>query len=136
MPYEILKHTADIRLRVWGKTQKELFEEAAAALLKLMRPVKDKRPAAPVKRRLTLEAANLTELLVDFLSRILTLAQTAKETYIKVAVWELGDTKVAAELDAVKVKEFGEDIKAVTYHEAEVKQKESGEWETLLVLDI
>lgn len=136
MPYEILKHTADIRLKVWGRTQEELFEEAAYALLKIMQPEVGNHHAAPVKRYLAAEAASLTELLVDFLNRILTSAQTNKETYIKVDVHHLHDTNLEAELEAVKAEEFGEDIKAVTYHEAEVRQNEKGEWETFLVLDI
>lgn len=136
MPYEILKHTADIRLKVWGRTKEELFEEAARALLKIMQPEVKNRRAAPVKRHLSAEAANLTELAVDFLNRILTSAQTNKETYIKVGVRHLYGTKLEAELDAIKVKGFGEDVKAVTYHEADVKQNEKGEWETFLVLDI
>jgi len=31
---------------------------------------------------------------------------------------------------------LGEDIKAVTYHEAEVKKKKDGIWETMLIFDI
>ncbi len=136
MPYETLKHTADVRLRVCGKTKEELFEDAAYALLKTMQPEVEDHHVVPIKRHLTVEAGNITELLVDFLNRILTSAQTNKETYIKVGVHHLHDTDLEAELDAVKADEFGEDVKAVTYHEAEVKQNKEGKWETLLVLDI
>lgn len=136
MPYEILKHTADVRLQVWGKTKEELFEEAAYALLKTMQPEAEDRHVVPVKRRLAAEAGNITELLIDFLNRILTSAQTNKETYTNVRICHLNDRNLESELNAVRVKKFGEDIKAVTYHEAEIRQKENGKWETLLVLDI
>lgn len=136
MPYEILPHTADTRLRVRGKTKEELFEEAAYALLKVMQPQVENRHAVPAKRRVAVEAGNTTELLVDFLNRLLTSAQTNKETYLRICIHHLHDHNLEAELDAVKVEEFGEDVKAVTYHEAEVKHNNNGEWETLLILDI
>ncbi len=34
------------------------------------------------------------------------------------------------------VSSLDEDIKAVTYHEAEVKETEDRKWETMIVLDI
>lgn len=136
MPYQILEHTADFRLRVWGKNKKEFFEEAAYALLEVMQPKEKKQNLVSVKRKLKIRSRDVTELLVDFLNSILTRTQTNKETYVKVDILYLDNTNLEAELGAVKVKEFKKDIKAVTYHQAEVKRNQKGEWETLLVLDI
>lgn len=136
MPFEILGHTADVRLRVWGKTLAELFEAAAYGLMAMMQPVAENHYSMTVTRHLEIQAGDSTELLIDFLNQILTLAQTNRETYPRLRILHLGDQELEAELDAVPVDGFGKDVKAVTYHEAEVKRNEGGDWETLLVLDI
>jgi len=48
----------------------------------------------------------------------------------------LTETEIEVKVFGRKVEEFEEDIKAVTYHEAEVKKNEKGEYETMLVFDI
>jgi len=87
-------------------------------------------------RTVTVYASDRTALLVDFLNEALSLAQIHKEVYLSVAFSTFSEIALEATLKGAKVDEFNEDIKAVTYHEADVRQNEKGEWETTLIFDI
>ncbi|MBI2012846.1 MAG: archease [Candidatus Colwellbacteria bacterium] len=139
MPYEIIDHTADIKIRVRGNTLQNLFLEAATAMTELMKPLQIPDRHEYVKtpeRKIIVEAPDTTALLIDFLSEVLALSQTNKEIYNRMTFSHFSPTKVEAVLGEVRVEKFDEDIKAVTYHEADVRQNEKGEWETMIVFDI
>ena len=121
-------------MRVWGDTLESLFLDAARGMIEVIKITGPSKTGTT--REISLVAADKTALLVDFLNEILSLAQTYKEIYPEVVLKKLSETEVEAELKGVPVEGFDEDIKAVTYHEAEVKQNEEGEWETMLVFDI
>ena len=131
--YEILEHTADLKIRVFGKTKEELFLNSLLAMAESMKPEVEK--GAEVRRKIKVKSADLPALLVDFLSEVLYLVQTNKEIYRDVKFKKFTDTKIEAELFGQKVERFGEDIKAVTYHNLEIKQ--SGNiWEATILFDI
>jgi len=73
---------------------------------------------------------------VDFLSEVLYLIQTQREVYSDVKFKKFSDTEIEAELIGQKVERFEEDIKAVTYHNLEIRQKEDGSWEATILFDI
>jgi SHS2 domain-containing protein len=135
MPYEILKHTADLRMRVCADTLESLFLDAVKGMMSIMKKDLESEARNP-KRNLSISAGDKTALLVDFLNEILALAQTNKEVYPTVILKKLSETEIEAELTSVPVDGFDEDIKAVTYHEAEIRKNSAGNWETILVFDI
>jgi SHS2 domain-containing protein len=136
MPCEIKKHTADLRLKVWGNTLPELFSEALKGMMNIIKHKKLERKQKKIERPITVYARDKTALLVDFLNEALSLAQIHKEIYTSVTFSTFSEIAVEAVLWGRKVEEFDEDIKAVTYHEAEVRQNKKKEWETTLVFDI
>jgi len=135
MPYTILEHTADVRLLVEGRTLAELFAEALRGMMAVLKP-EGKEEAAETRHRIQLESASRTALLVDFLNEALCLAETHRESYAEVTFESISETRLDAGLRGRPVKSFGEDVKAVTYHEAEIRETEEGNLETKLVLDI
>ncbi len=135
MPYTILEHTADVRLLVEGRTLAELFAEALRGMMAVLKP-EGKENSAETRRRIQIDAASQTALLVDFLNEALWLAETHREAYAEVAFESISATRLIAVLRGRAVESFGEDVKAVTYHEAEIRQTEEGNLETKLVLDI
>ncbi len=135
MPYSFRKHTADIRMNVKGKTLEELFQDALLGMIKVMNPAW-LREARAVKREIAVKAPDATALLVDFLNEALALAHTECEAYTAVQFRSLSECSLEAELEGYKTESFDEDIKAVTYHEADVKKNNKGEWETILIFDI
>lgn len=134
MPYEILSHTADLRIRVKADSLKDLFGEALRAVGEILS--KNKKNEIPVIRKIFATSQDKTALLVDFLNEILALSQINKEVYVKVNFSELSENSLEAEIEGMKVDGFDEDIKATTYHEANIKQNKIGQWETILVFDI
>ncbi len=133
MPYRRLEHTSDLRLRVTGATREALFRDALRGLAAAMRP---RQARAAVTRELALEAADATALLVDFLSEALALMQARRESYRDVRFTALTERRLVATLRGAAVEGFDADVKAVTYHEAEVAAGAGGGWQTHLVLDL
>ena len=134
---EHLPHTADIRLRLRADSLPALFTAGFTALNDILKPgACTKEGSYPISRAVTLRSLDVTALLVDFLSEVLTLAQEEKAVFCVLTLLKLANTEVEARIEGIPAEGFDEDIKAVTYHQAEVHRKEGGEWETLLVLDI
>lgn len=135
MKYEILPHTADLKIKVFGKTKEELFSNALLAMTEALKPeiTESKEPAI---RDIVVKSADLETLLVDFLSEILYLVQTNKEIYPEINFKEFSDTKLKGKIFGKKIERFGEDIKAVTYHNLSVKQRRDNVWEAIIIFDI
>lgn len=132
--YEILEHTADLKIRAFGKTKKELFLNMLLGMETALRP-KIKNIKEKIKN-INVESSNLETLLVDFLSEVLYLIQVNKEICQDIKFKKFSDTKIEAELSGQKVESFGEDIKGVTYHDLEIKQNLDGTWQATVLFDI
>ncbi len=132
MSYQIEPHTADVRLKVEAESYPRLIEESFHGLMALL----DGKSAGQEKiREVSVEGKNKTILLIDFLNEVLALAQINKEHYVEIAIKTLTDERIEANLKGFPVSRFETDVKAVTYHEAEVKE-EDGRWSVSLVLDV
>lgn len=140
MTHEFLEHTADIRMRVTGGSLEEVFKSAAAGVMELLQPrsAAGGPPARPGRRRrsLALVAPDRTALLIDFLNAVLLGAQTHRERYDRIEFRRLTERDLAADLEGAPVEAFGGDVKAVTYHEAELRRGAEGSWSTVIVFDI
>ena len=131
--YEILQHTADVRLRVTASTLEELFSDALRGLMAVMGGnVVGAHGVRP--ENVEIESVDVTALLVDFLNEALVRAHVQRRSFTGASFASLTETHLAATLMSVPA-EFEEDVKAVTYHEAEVRCGDNG-WTTMLVLDI
>ena len=131
--YAIEEHTADLRLRVRASSLEELFTDALQGLMTVVDP--EGATAESVSAGISIEAPDPTALLVDFLNEALTRAHVDRQRYARVTFERLTETALLACLEGVRVARFGEDVKAVTYHDAEVRE-EDGTWSVVLVLDI
>ena len=136
MTYKLLEHTADIRMVVQGDSLESLFSEAVYGMMKILEPETDEQKGQFTERVITIEATDTTALLIDFLNEVLLSANLHKETYNEINFKSLSQHSLEAILHGVAVRSFGDDIKAVTYHEAEVKRNEDGTWETMIIFDI
>ena len=143
--FEILPHTADIKIRAYGKTKKELFRNALIGMFQVIHPiapecsVKNDRvvcSALPERHEIELTASDEESLLVDFLSEALYLSDVYNQAYLDVIVHECTDRNISATLCGVNVTGFEVvEIKAVTYHELEIKQH-NDVWQVDIVFDI
>ena len=122
--HELVEHTADVRLIVKADSLKELFEAALEGMAELLLQGNcTKKDLMQAHATITLDAPNATILLIDFLSVVLTQTQINRTIYCTISFQELGETHLSASLQGTHVNRFDEDIKSVTYHEAEIKKK-------------
>lgn len=134
---KFLSHTADIRLKVSAETLPRLFELCLNSMNRLLIRDFDKRKyTSDISKKIHLESADRTSLLIDFLSEVLTLSHVSKAVFFEMSIESITDNKITAVLDGTIMNSFDEDIKAVTYHEADVRLNENGDWETILIFDI
>jgi len=133
--FEILEHKADLMIRAFGKKKEELFLNMLLAMGESMRSEAE-RAEEKIKREIKVKALDLNSLLVDFLSEVLYLTQVNKEIYNDIKFKKFTDIEIEAELSGQKVERFGEDIKAVTYHNLDIHQRKDGIWEATVLFDI
>lgn len=134
--YTVIPHTADVRLKLSGDTLEEIF----LAGLEGMAQIEKKdfcqiSKVFPVKRTINLTSLDPTSLLIDFLSYVLTFSHEDQAIFCASDFQILSPTYLNTTVFGAKTDHFDEDIKAVTYHEAEVKKK-NGKYETTIIFDI
>lgn len=132
--YEILTHTGDVKIKVYGSTKEELFKNALEGMEAILKSkTKNKRSKT---RKFEVRSSDVNALLVDFLNEINYLRQVNKEMYMEVEFKNFSDNEAEGIVRGFEIYEFGEDIKAVTFHELDIRQNEKGEWETNIVFDV
>jgi len=131
--FEILPHTADLKIRVFGSSQEELFLNALLGMSESMRA---EELGEKTEREIEVASPDLAVLLVDFLSETLYFSQVYREVYSSASFSEFSDKQIKGRLIGHKVKNFGEDIKAVTFHNLKIQQRDSGIWEAVVLFDI
>ena len=134
MRYEVLEHKADLKIRAFGKTKKELFKNMLLGMNESQRP--ETKGKKKIKREIKIRSFGYLSLLIDFLSKVLYYNQTGREIYNDARFTKFTETELKVKLSGCKVERFGEDIKAVTYHGLEVKQNEEGSWQATVLFDI
>jgi len=141
--YEIINHTADIGIKVYGKDLNALFFNAAHAMFEIMLEVIKKIPMFQKEERkrflLNKQGNNLEEILVFWLSELLYLFFAEGLIMDKADIQKLDSSCIQAEVtgrvfspDFYRIKT---EIKAVTYHELEIKNTERG-YEAQVIFDV
>lgn len=135
--FEIISHTADAEIAALGTTLEELFPAALEGMNEMLKPgfCKDAE-GGTIEKEVEISAADATLLLVDFLSEILTASHEEKAVFCRAEFKLLDETSLQAVLRGARTSAFGRDIKAVTYHKAEIRKNEKGNWETHVVFDV
>lgn len=135
--YRFVPHTAEIALKVWGKTLDDLFLNAALGLVKAVGPkAKDKGTKKSI--RLKFFAASVEELFVHWLNEIAFLIQHKRFLPAK---WQCFVTPNG---NAIKGKIVGKiykelaltrEVKSATYHNLKI-QKIKSRFLTTVILDV
>ena len=137
MPIEYRSHTADIRMVITAKTLKELFQLSLEGMSNIMKAADcDKEDSFRRCDQIELKATDVTNLLIDFLSEVLSMSYVERSVYCKLSCSELTEQVITAEIYGRPVDQFDEEIKAVTYHEADVRRNPAGDWEVTIIFDI
>ena len=133
MPYKLREHTADIRLEITEESLAGLFSESMKAVNAVSCP---DFSSDVVERRVTVSSPDILSLLVDFLNELVFLGQVHHEAYEELRTVAVTETHFEGVVKGRKIIGMEEEIKAVTLHEASVRQTEKGTWLANLVLDI
>jgi SHS2 domain-containing protein len=131
--WRIDQHTADVRLRVSAPSLQALFADAMHALVEVMHPLEV--TTENVSADIDLAASDSTALLVDFLNDVLTRAHIERAAFRHIRFAALAETSLRATVAGARCGRFEEDVKSVTYHEAQVV-RDGANWTVTLVLDI
>jgi SHS2 domain-containing protein len=134
--YEIIEHTADVGLRVWAPDPGALFEQAAYGLIAIMG---EGTGEPSLREEIALDAPDGVALLVDWLSEVLFLFDARELVPLKVeAEVSVGPWRVRAVLhgtDGSNFEQHGPAVKAITYHDAMVRETNNGS-EARVYLDV
>ena len=126
-PFAEIDHSGDIGIEARGSDVKELLGNATLGLFSLLYRGKVR---ASVERRIRVESSSLEDLVVDWLSEVVTTGSARGELYGSVDVHDAGDHfaegVVAGEpFDSAK-HDPRFDVKAVTYHGLSVVETGDG----------
>jgi len=130
--YQEIEHTADWALKAWAPDLAGLLIEAARGMTGLMEMELDDEEIIPCDIQLTAEDAE--DLLVIFLSEILFLGESKELGFLNGKL-KLQNFHLDARLNMRKVRTRQKEIKAVTYHNLEIRRTEKG-LETVIVFDV
>ena len=135
--FEILDHTADIGLIVYGEGLKSLFENAGEAFFHLITDLRKVRQR--IEKRIKIEGESLERLMVDWLNELLYLHEVEYLLFKGFHIESVGENGLRARVkgepfqEGVHVIKTG--VKAVTHHQIEVR-KENDHWKAQIILDL
>jgi SHS2 domain-containing protein len=133
-PYDILPHTADMRVRASGGTRAGLLESALKGMFAAAGP----RPGdgdASVERPFSVKAADFSALLVDFLNEAVSQSDVHKEVYEAVRFDLVTTTEIKGAFIGRPIDGFETQIKAATHGGVAVERNEEGLWEATITFD-
>lgn len=136
-PYEYLEHTADIGLKSYGKSAREVFENAALGMFGLMTSL-DKIKEVE-SREINIEADGQEELLVEWLNELIYLFEVEQVLFKRFEIYDWDEEFY------LKARAWGEKInlsrhtialqvKACTYHMLKVTR--DNHWEAQVIFDV
>ena len=138
--FEFIDHTADLAVKVYGKTPEEIFESAVIAWLKST--LNTNPSSGKEKKKLRLKADSLEELLVEFLAEInffllvrhwVTTAVAQLHLTEKNGKWEINAILKGEMFDFLKHR-ISAEIKAVTFHQMKI-EKIQDLYQTTIIFD-
>ncbi len=133
--FEVIDHTADWSIRVWGRDLAELLRQAALGMNTLMIGEDTAVSLPAITRRLTLDADDAESLLVDWLSELAYWAEMEQVVFPEFVLTAVTPTHLQATLHGGPVAELLKHIKAVTYHNLAITLTANG-LETTIVFDV
>ena len=135
--FETLDHTADIGIIVYGEDPKSLFENAGEAFFHLITDLRKVR--LRTERKIEIGGESLERLMVDWLNGLLYLHDVENLLFKRFRVESVGveglKAKVKGEFFQEGVHVIKTGVKAVTYHQLEVRQEKGG-WRAQIILDL
>ncbi|MFH1649102.1 MAG: archease [Candidatus Woesearchaeota archaeon] len=125
-PFELLDHTADLKIVANGKSMEEAFSNAAKGMYSYMADIKKIKPK--VQKKIAVKANKLTTLLYEFLEELLVLTDTDNLLFSEMENMKIEKKKDIIHLtciakgDDFRNYETHGDVKSITYSEMEIDE--------------
>ncbi|MFH1508346.1 MAG: archease [Candidatus Omnitrophota bacterium] len=137
--YELLEHTADIKILVKARDLQGLFENSALAMFDIMgQLIEDlKQELEGAGLTITQNATDIEELLINWLNELLSLSAVNELFFTDFKIYRLDRTSCHADIYGEDIKNYkiNTEIKAATYHELKIKENKDG-WTAEIVFDV
>jgi SHS2 domain-containing protein len=135
--YEQFSHTADIGVRVFGKTLKELFENAGFAMFDILADLEGIK--GEITQDFELTAPNHEELLIAWLDELLYYFYAKNIIFYKFEVTKISEDVIVAKAFGRSISEnrnrLKTEIKAATYYNLKIIKKDDY-YEVDIIFDV
>jgi len=139
--YEFLEHVSDAYVAAYGKTLEEAFQNAAEAMFQTM--IETRTVTLALEEIVTVEGSDREALLYNWLETLLLKFDIEGKVYSKFEVEKIEKKEggfalkatIRGELYNANKHKPKVDVKAVTYHQMEIKEHEGG-CELKFILDL
>ncbi len=126
-PFEIIDHTADMGITVYGETLEQVFTNAARGLFSLITDLDRIKPC--ITKKIDLRAHDREELLIAWLNELIYVFETEHLLFNQFKIKELTDNNLRAACGGQKIDnktEIYREIKAATYHMLSIENQTAG----------
>jgi SHS2 domain-containing protein len=138
--FEYLEHTADVKFKAYGNSLEEAFASAAEAMFNAMLDIS--AVSSKCEIAINLEAESLEDLLYDWLSELLYQFDANYIIFGKFEVSKIAEidgkflieARVFGEQIDLKKHKFHLQVKAVTFHDMQIKRS-NNHWIIQVLLD-
>jgi SHS2 domain-containing protein len=136
-PFEIIDHTADIGIVVYGADIKELFANAALGLFNLIADLDGLNEN--IKRDVEMSAEDVEVLLVEWLNELIYISDVEHVIFKRFEINSFSNTEIKATCYGEKIKpdqkRLKREIKAATYHMLRIDKENNG-YKVQIIFDI
>jgi SHS2 domain-containing protein len=138
--YEILEHTADIRIRVMAGDLETLFCRSARAMFDIIAERKKssgESKADKIELKVSQKAGNLEELFINWLNELLSLSASQSLIFPDFRMKKLSENSLEALVLGEKSGNYriNKEIKAATYHQLQIT-KCGKDWKVEVIFDV
>jgi len=134
--FKILPHPADVAIEVESDTLQELFYGALLGMNEIIKKgICEHEMHINQTREIEISSHDATSLLIDFLNEVLFHSNERKAVFCHLDIQTMDNQFLRAELRGEKIDHFDEEIKAATYHGAQIMKK-GDKFEVQILFDI
>lgn len=134
--FEILEHTADLKIRIYGQNLAELFINAGLALASQQTGNKFLGiDQGEIWEEVELDSGDLNSLLVDWLNELLSRSDINKKVYSDFQIKKISEKSLRAKIRGALLEKKEIEIKGATYHGLEIIQRDN-QWQAIVIFDI
>lgn len=139
--YEYLYHIADAKFKAYGSTLEEAYENAALAMFNVM--IDTSGLGTSESRDIEVESPDIKGLLVEWLCELLYLFEVDEIIFSEFKIISIEKTndgfslkgKASGELIDLSCHNFDTQVKAVTFHDLQVDEDDTGRFWVQVVVD-